>query len=62
MNGARGMAAIAAFAAGLLVVTLATCAGAFMTYHAIERPMIAVGRRLIQARRTRLAALAAEVR
>ncbi len=61
-TGARGMAAIAAFAAGLLVVTLATCAGAFISYHAIERPLIAVGRRLIQARRVRLAALAAEVR
>ena len=56
-TGARGMAAIAAFAAGLAVVTIATCAGAFITYHAIERPLIALGRRLIRVRRTRLMAL-----
>lgn len=53
---ASGLGAIAAFAAGWVVVTVATCAGAFCTYHVIERPMIALGRRLINARRARLAA------
>lgn len=58
-TGAHGVPAIAAFAAGWLAVTAATCAGAFCSYHAIERPMIALGRRLIQARRARLAAVTA---
>ena len=57
-TGATGVAAILAFAAGWLAVTGATCLGAFCTHHAIERPMIAAGRRLIRARRSRRAALA----
>ncbi|MGC8524104.1 MAG: acyltransferase family protein [Acidibrevibacterium sp.] len=59
-TGAGGLAAILAYAGGWLAVTGATCLCAFCTYHAIERPMIALGRRLINARRARLAALAAE--
>ncbi len=57
---ATGFAAIAAYAGGWLVVTGATCAGAFCTYRAIELPMINVAREISRARRTRLAALAAE--
>ncbi len=53
-----GVAAILAYAAGWIAVTGATCLGAFCTYHTIERPMIALGRHLIQARRSRRAALA----
>ena len=52
---ASGIAAILAYAAGWIAVTAATCAGAFCTYHAIERPMIALGRHLIQGRRSRRA-------
>ena len=55
-TGASGLAAILAYAAGWLAVTGATCLCAFCTYHVIERPMIALGRRLINARRARLAA------
>ena len=58
-TGATGVAAILAYAAGWIAVTAATLLGAFCTYHAIERPMIALGRRLIQARRARLAAASA---
>ncbi len=57
-TGASGVTAIAAYAAGWIAVTAATCLGAFCTYHAIERPMITLGRHLIQVRRTRRAALA----
>ena len=57
-TGATGVAAILAYAAGWIAVTGATCLGAFCTYHTIERPMIALGRHLIQARRSRRAALA----
>ena len=57
---ATGFAAIAAYAGGWLVVTGATCAGAFCTYRAIELPMINVAREISRAPRTRLAALAAE--
>ena len=50
---ASGVAAILAYAAGWLAVTGATCVGAFCTYHAIERPMIKLGRRLIHLRDSR---------
>ena len=52
---ATGIAAIVAYAGGWLAVTGATCAGAFGTYHAIERPMIDFAKRLSRARRMRLA-------
>jgi peptidoglycan/LPS O-acetylase OafA/YrhL len=52
---ATGVAAIAAYAGGWLVVTGATCGAAFCTYRAIELPMINVARGISRARRMRLA-------
>ena len=57
-TGAGGVSAIAAFAAGWLAVTTATCVAAFITHQFIEQPFIALGRGLIHARRLRLAPIA----
>jgi peptidoglycan/LPS O-acetylase OafA/YrhL len=48
---ATGFTAIAAYAAGWLAVTGATCLGAFCTYHVIEQPIIDIGKRLTTWRR-----------
>ena len=49
-TGATGMAAVAAFALSWPVVMALTFAGAWCTYHAVERPMIALGKNLVRAR------------
>lgn len=47
---ASGMAAVAAFAVAWLAVLAMTFAGAWCTYHAVERPMMALGKNLVRAR------------